>query len=76
MHEGNKALFDLVWVFVTVRKLKTEEVEQMLEAFQCIQNLTPPIPVDMIDFGLDILLELWRSKLHDGKTDRTSWLNI
>ena len=53
-----------------MRKLKTEEVEQMLEAFQCIQNLTPRL--DMIDFRLDILLELWRSKLHDGKTDRTS----
>jgi len=39
-------------------------------------EFNPPIPVDMIDFGLDILLELWRSKLHDGKTDRTSWLNI
>ena len=41
-----------------MRKLKTEEVEQMLEAFQYIQNLPPTIPVDMIDFGLDILCEL------------------
>ncbi len=57
MHEGNS----FIWFglsFQSVRKLKTEEVEQMLEAFQYIQNLPPTIPVDMIDFGLDILCEL------------------
>ena len=57
MHEGKKAWFDLVWVsFLTVRKLKTEEVEQMLEAFQRIQNLTPPIQAAWCEDG-DIMTQ-------------------